>query len=1012
MLKVGKILFVCLFVGGISISPISLAGLSAQDSRISNPSQLYREGVAFYSYQQWDESIEAFRELIQRYPDAAESEEGIFFLGEALMQVESYSEAYRSYQRYLLRRSEGDLSARALFRMGEVAFRTGNQDSAIRLLELFIKQNPDHPMLEFALPYLAELRLDRVELQLAQRIYEQSLRQYPYGQLADRSRFGLARVLHQQGDWDEALRFYRVVLDSMDERFYGPALLYIGQIHLSRKDQQKAKEYFVASFKFLVDEDLIAEGHYWLARIHFDQQAPEEALKLLDQAVAMKSNPTLEGAILLDAAQIAASLGQYDLALDRLKVLKEKYPANPQTDAANWLTLDLLLRREEEQDWLDEVLAGFAQSESRHPARLGMFEKISRYFYDREDYRSADPWLARLMNYLGQNPEHDEAEANRWKFLNALCLLGKGKFEQAEDQLQRLDVLLLPDSVQPLFHLALARSRFGLKKFPAAVPGYQSFLGQFGGESATFDSETIRRARKELTLALAETQMWKPALQAFQQLKSEFGASEEVIEIAEYLADRANRGESFEKAAELYEFLLDQCSDPEKIPVFLSNLAWINQEQGSVQQAEKLFQRLVDEFPQHPLTASAALSLASAFEVSQQSDRALELYQKVTSQTSASEGSRLVQVARLRQAIILHRTGLTANLEIARQLLEGLLSTAGPTTGLDEARYLLGWVYLELGNQQEAEDCFNLLQQQFPESKYRDDVAIRLAQFRLKQGDFIRARAELLELNKNEEPSPAIRQQRDYLLGELALAENSWEELENLAVGLKQADRVEMVNRARYWLAESSFRQQKFERSLELFQELMNETDQNLIPGIDAELIAWLWLRGSQSAGKLEDWSRVETLTEIALQRFSEFQTSFEWRYLRGRALESRGLLSEARSFYQEVVDSPEGRRTETGATAQWRIGETYFHQENYSDAVKAYYLVDTLFSYEKWRSLALLQAGKCQENLGNFSQARRLYTRLMDQFPDSPVLAEARQRIGNLPAERITERTGSVPRN
>ena len=101
-----------------------------------------------------------------------------------------------------------------------------------------------------------------------------------------------------------------------------------------------------------------------------------------------------------------------------------------------------------------------------------------------------------------------------------------------------------------------------------------------------------------------------------------------------------------------------------------------------------------------------------------------------------------------------------------------------------------------------------------------------------------------------------------------------------------------------------------------------------------------------------------------------------------------------AREAYTKVLRSPQGGKTETAAMAQWMIGETFFHQENYESAIAAYLRVEILYAYPKWQAGALLQAGKCQETLGRWKDAVDTHARLIQTYPDTEFTDEAKRRL------------------
>jgi TolA-binding protein len=55
---------------------------------------------------------------------------------------------------------------------------------------------------------------------------------------------------------------------------------------------------------------------------------------------------------------------------------------------------------------------------------------------------------------------------------------------------------------------------------------------------------------------------------------------------------------------------------------------------------------------------------------------------------------------------------------------------------------------------------------------------------------------------------------------------------------------------------------------------------------------------------------------------------------------------------------------------------------------------VEILYAFPRWQAAALLQAAKCRELLGEWSEAVRLYSRLLEKYPDTPYTEDAKSRL------------------
>jgi TolA-binding protein len=124
-----------------------------------------------------------------------------------------------------------------------------------------------------------------------------------------------------------------------------------------------------------------------------------------------------------------------------------------------------------------------------------------------------------------------------------------------------------------------------------------------------------------------------------------------------------------------------------------------------------------------------------------------------------------------------------------------------------------------------------------------------------------------------------------------------------------------------------------------------------------------------------------------------------------GRSYKQRAptKFDEARAAFERVLANPFAKGTETAAKAQFLIGDTWFHQQKYDEALAAYQKVFSLHEdYPEWRAEALLSSARCDENQKDWKQAVETYQLLIKTFPAfhkieqaKSKLEEARKRIG-----------------
>lgn len=940
----------------------------------------YAIAANYYTQENWDEAIEAFGQLIRQYPTSEESVTAKFFIAEILMKQEEYQSAFRSYQNFIQEHPRHAYRSRAAFRLGESAYRLSNYDVAIRSLEDFILKHAQHDLNEYALAYLGEIRLINEEPQLAKRAFETALRIYPTSTMSNNCRLGLAKALQVLGHEEDAVKFYQFLITQNCDGLLADCNLQLGIIFLGRREFDTAKESFRTAMRLSGSDSFKVEATYWLARSHNELSQYSEALVLLKEVFESECQERVQVAIWFDGAIAADRIGQSELSKKWLRRIWKRFPQNQLADDAIRQSLEIDVKAKDTASALS-LIDTFCDAYKTSPLMPEVLELEGRIHYSAEEYRTAINVFRDLLDNYSGNTVRD----SNWHYLKALAHIGVEEFDNSNTELKKIKLAGMEKDLFPKYQIARATTFYGLGKYAEAIPHYREYIAieKTGMEP--------NRAMAELSICLAETGQWAEAKVQVAELKKQ-SSGEAVFETTlAFVAEKSYAAGEFEFSEAWFALMIEDGKEPETIARGLSGMAWLKMKSEDTDSANRIFERLLTEFPGSKFGLEAALARGKFCEENADFEEASKIYDLVIREHGESN---MGDLARLRKAYVLQQIGSGSDLEQAESLLEHCIQSDQASSQHDEALYLLAWVLIDLNREEEAQATFQEIANEYPDSKYWSDAAYRVALDDFKKRKFVSSRNLVSKLIKVDPIQDELLSKVMSLYAELAVSEGNWSDFTDaIRLVQSQLEKVGDKPRARvktqYWLGESLYRQKKYEQSLKQFN--VFET----FPwAIDLNLKPWVLLRKAQCLGFLNRWEEAGKLAEESKKTCPEFKMAYEFDFVIGRWQEDEGRLSDARSVYESIVASEVGGAAETAAMAQWRIGETYFHQEEYAKAVRAYHKVDSLFAYRYWRGAAILQAGKCQELLGNRLHAVKLYTRLVDGFPELEFSAAAKKRL------------------
>ncbi|CAN5600933.1 hypothetical protein BH23PLA1_BH23PLA1_13180 [soil metagenome] len=716
----------------------------------------------------------AYEQALATHPEGRLSDRARLYLGRALARLGDPEQALQRFEE-LTDRVEAAHRDEAHYQAGLLHLESARYDRAVDSFAALEQDSPNSTLLPQARLGRAEALVGLGEHVEAEAILRPLVADAPQN-LAARAAYALGLSILGRGQAAEALTTFDDALERFPESPTAPALLF-----RSAEAAQKLGDRADAQTRFLmlVDADpadpWADDALLHAAGLALQQADAETASALADRfARQYPDNPLLANAHLVAArAALDGNPKRPGEAIRLLNDVLTRLQPDPATSQAARYYLGLAYRADGQKEKAAEVLDALAQTPAAPIASDAQFLVGQGHF---EADRHAEAVQA-LEKYLQARPDGDVAE-NALAYL-VLSYNALGRHEQADATLQRLaeeypEGESLGTTRLRLAEQALARENWPLAAelyrlvargndatlAPMALSGLGWALYQDGQPSeaadafaALLEAEPDHPMAPEAAIvrgrALEDLKQSEAAIEAYRLVNDRYPDSEQAapatLARARLLADADRSTE----AAELYELYLDQHPDGagEPVDLILADWGWALYRDDRPDEADDVFRRLLEEFPDGPRSGHARLNLAE----------------------SAFQAGELDDVADLLAPLVDEAPG-----EVEPRLLQSAL-------------YRLGRTQVEQEDWETAAGTFGRLVEQFPEGLFRreaqfwaSEVAFRLDRFEEAEAGF----AKLTTEPTNDEAEPWLltaRLRRVQGLNQLRQWSDALEEAEALA---------------------------------------------------------------------------------------------------------------------------------------------------------------------------------------------------------------------------------------
>ena len=957
---------------------------------------MYRIGECSYFLNDFPAAQKELRAFLDQVPaDHALAEWALQYLGETELNLDRPQEAIRSFEAGLTRFEKGRLSEEMQFGLARAYERSNRSAEASRIYERLAKEGGRRAAdADFN---LAARLFDEKQYEPAADRFTAVARKHDGHRIAPLASLNAGYSYYHLGRFQDAMAQFKAVAD--DEKLGSTAGYWMGLSLKSQGRFDEAGDGLTALHEANKEHPLAESMLFHAADSRLGAKRYAEALRLFRDVADAWPNGDLADDSLHLATEAALLAGDKDAAEELHRQFKEQFP-NSGLHVQQDLLWGRLLLAEGDQ------LTGEAAKQKYRDA-AATFSEVANRSKIPESQSLATLQLARSWDRL-ENPS---------QVLKTLQPL----LEQVDGP-NRSDQALKAVVMQSTALLTLG-------KYEESAAAANRYL------AINADGIDAADALANVSVAEARQGNWDSAEQSLKRLQAT-GRRTLSDRMSYEIAEIAYDAKQWTVAESLYRRVVENRTSGEFYRPALSGLAYCLHQEGRIlqQQAEQATADSGDGAGTSKLAAAISRFDEAALWFSKLSDAGGPTLDPVVHSDALYMQGLSLRMARRRQLAVqalmdaVQRYSLPADLkkpddtqtkaafnayrsarEAARTYLDlqeiesadrayqiayEQLQRQPAERGGGADALLNEWALMHYNAQafDRANELFEKLVEEQPNSSWADDAQMLLAESDYFAQKYDSAREAFRELIGQDTTDAFVRERSLLLLMDVAVKLDDWKDAAAMADRLaKRFPDSEHRWEAAYRRGEAKLRLNQHAEAAQIFGGLVQQRNDTSLK--EESWFPGTWLMLAEAQLRLQQYDRLKDTVAQFGELFPESPLQYHLDDVHGRALQKQARFEEARAAFSRVIDSPHGKGTETAAKAQTFIADSFLLEQNYEKAFEAYYLVQQ-YGFPEMQAAALLQAGKCEEELKRWQGAAKSYRKMLEEFSDSDYADEAKRRL------------------